>query len=135
MVPNPCGAIDTATESRSIYRGPDTLTLHPAWLITWEASDTATLTPKLPTLTSSMLVPEWTPGQVIPDHKYDRDFNRTNKWFSDEWIRFFMIGLPIICTLFIALCVYCCCVRRCLRKRRQRRAAAATAGDAGEAPK
>ncbi|KAK1594592.1 uncharacterized protein LY79DRAFT_132925 [Colletotrichum navitas] len=131
LVPNPCGMTDTRETVNP------TQTLHQAWLITWEKTDTATLTPQLPTLTSSMRVPEWTPGEVIPAHKYDQPKESGVQWFSEEWIRFFMIGLPILCTSFIALCVYCCCVRRCLRKRRERKAAsalpAATGADVGEA--
>ncbi|KAF6793051.1 hypothetical protein CSOJ01_14020 [Colletotrichum sojae] len=38
-----------------------TVMMHEAWAVTWDATDTSTLTPKLPTLTSSMRVPKWTP--------------------------------------------------------------------------
>ncbi|KAK2775159.1 TTL domain-containing protein [Colletotrichum kahawae] len=50
---------------------PRTL-MHDAWIVTWAKSDTATLTPKLPTLTSSMTVWTWTPGEEIPKGRYER---------------------------------------------------------------
>jgi len=31
------------------------------------------LTPQPPTITNSMLIPTWVPGEVVPDGKYDRE--------------------------------------------------------------
>ncbi|KAK2755053.1 hypothetical protein FQN54_006581 [Arachnomyces sp. PD_36] len=47
--------------------------IHPAWVITWHASDTSTLTPVPPTLTSNnMLIPTWVPSQKGPEVEYTR---------------------------------------------------------------
>ncbi|KAK1657468.1 hypothetical protein BDP55DRAFT_761689 [Colletotrichum godetiae] len=47
------------------------LMIHTPWTVTWYASDTAILTPKLPTLASLMIILTWTTGQTIPDGVYD----------------------------------------------------------------
>ncbi|KFZ20633.1 hypothetical protein V502_03115 [Pseudogymnoascus sp. VKM F-4520 (FW-2644)] len=46
---------------------------HQAWHISWGASDTSTLTPSLPELTSKKLIPTWVPGETIEKGMYDRD--------------------------------------------------------------
>ncbi|KAH0421995.1 hypothetical protein CcaCcLH18_13067 [Colletotrichum camelliae] len=66
-----CGRYASATTLRSAVSGDKTLMVHEAWAVTWDASDTPTLTPQLPTLTNSMWVPVWTPGEEIPDGRYD----------------------------------------------------------------
>ncbi|KAJ0124419.1 uncharacterized protein J7T55_005757 [Diaporthe amygdali] len=75
LVPNRCGKFarnieDDAEDSSDTNLGKSVM-VHQGWAITWAASDTATLTPKLPTLTSSMRVPTWTPGQEIKGGAYD----------------------------------------------------------------
>jgi hypothetical protein len=78
-----------------------------------------------------MLVPTWTPGDVIPPGKYDREPpsgpNR-NYFLSEGALWFLMVGMPIIGALLIGSCVYCC-VRESKNKKRERarRAAAARA--------
>ncbi|OBT84114.1 hypothetical protein VE02_07755 [Pseudogymnoascus sp. 03VT05] len=47
---------------------------HQAWHITWEASDTSTLTPSLPELTSNKHVPTWKPGEIIEKGMYDQGY-------------------------------------------------------------
>ncbi|KFY68177.1 hypothetical protein V496_01244, partial [Pseudogymnoascus sp. VKM F-4515 (FW-2607)] len=49
--------------------------VHNAWHISWAASDTSTLSPALPELTSSKFVPTWVPGESIPPGMYDREQN------------------------------------------------------------
>lgn len=56
----------------------ETRMLHDAWVVAWAASDISTMTPELPTLTIDMLVPKWTPGQVIPDGMYDGSRSGSN---------------------------------------------------------
>ncbi|WAO93399.1 Hypothetical protein NCS54_01094600 [Fusarium falciforme] len=95
-----------------------TLMLHEAWSISWDASDTSTLTPKLPSLTNNMEVPTWTPGQNIPKGKYDESPVDDGP-LSDSTGRFLVIGLPIIGVFFVLLGAWICFVRH---KRRQRAA-------------
>lgn len=96
-----------------------TVMVHQGWAITWAASDTATLTPKLPTLTSSMRVPTWTPGQNIKGGAYDpyHPSPSTREYLSDGVFYFLVVGLPILGALSIGLCLWCC-VRRCKKDRR-----------------
>ncbi|POR39607.1 hypothetical protein TPAR_00203 [Tolypocladium paradoxum] len=104
--------------------GGRTLLVHEAWIITWAASDTSTLSPVPPTLTNSMIVPTWTPGQVIPDGEYDQMPPSDRSRFLPESAQWFlMVGMPIIGALLIGSCVFCC-VRSSKKKRREKRAAA-----------
>ncbi|KAI8217940.1 hypothetical protein K4K54_011000, partial [Colletotrichum sp. SAR 10_86] len=83
--------------------------VHDAWVVTWANSDTATLTPKLPTLISGMRVHTWTPGEKIP--KGRDDANKVDKgvqYMSQGVLWFFMVGMPIIGALMISSCVWCC---------------------------
>ncbi|KAM5369069.1 hypothetical protein ACJZ2D_009164 [Fusarium nematophilum] len=96
----------------------ETLFLHPAWFVSWGASDTSTLTPQLPTLTSGRMVPTWTPGQEIPDRKYN-DSSRDDGPFGTPLLQFIMIGIPIIAVAFIAIGITCC-VRHSRWKARKR---------------
>ncbi|KAF4467931.1 hypothetical protein FALBO_5165 [Fusarium albosuccineum] len=95
------------TEAASSINTGRTLMLHGAWSISWNASDTSTLTPKLPSLTGNMEVPTWTPGQDIPDGKYDESPVDDGP-FSDGWGRFQLIGIPIIGVSFVVLGVWIC---------------------------
>ncbi|OLN81179.1 hypothetical protein CCHL11_10359 [Colletotrichum chlorophyti] len=94
---------------------------HSAWALTWAASDTATLTPKLPTLTSGMRVPTWTPGEKIPKGEYDQFRNDNLPYIGDGAYYFLMIGMPIIGALMIGSCMWCC-IRKCKKNRREKRA-------------
>jgi len=94
--------------------------VHQGWAITWAKSDTATLTPKLPTLTSEMRVPEWTPGQKIRDGEYDRYPSYridTEELFGHDLYWFLLVGMPVLGALSIGLCIWCC-VRKCKKERR-----------------
>jgi len=102
--------------------------IHQAWALTWEAADTSTLTPKLPELTSSMLVPTWTPGEVIPKGAYDlnkhkSDIDSSIEYFGAEFWWFLVVGVPLISLLLISCCVSCC-VMKCKSNRRKKKAAA-----------
>ncbi|KAK2005998.1 hypothetical protein LZ32DRAFT_611622 [Colletotrichum eremochloae] len=109
----------------SVTTSHQTAMVHEAWVVTWAASDTATLTPKLPTLTSSMLVPTWTPGERIPDGQWDNPQRLSSeRWLEGSLLYFLIIGMPIIGALMIASCIWCC-VRSCKKKRRAKKAAMA----------
>ncbi|VBB73718.1 Putative protein of unknown function [Podospora comata] len=142
-ITNGCGRWTTRLNSDSgsdaaTITGADaassTLLVHNAWAITWSASDIPNLTPQPPSITNSMLVPTWTPGDVIPDGKYDRSSpsgdNRNNFLpVNAQW--FLMVGMPIIGALLIGSCVFFC-VRNSKKKKRARSAAAADATAAAE---
>lgn len=114
-----CGRYTTDTDGD----GGVTLLVHQAWDIAWAASDTSSLSPMPPTLTSFMMVPTWTPGEVIPDGVYDGRGDSPGYKVDQSFVSFLAIGLPIIVAVLIGSCVSCC-VWSCLRKRRARRAAA-----------
>ncbi|KAG8163825.1 hypothetical protein KVR01_005743 [Diaporthe batatas] len=126
---NPCGKYgdrrdteDTGEEGEdaSSTRVGTTFMVHEGWAITWAKSDTATMTPKLPTLTNEMRVPTWTPGQKIRDGEYDRyhnDSQSSEEWFGKDLYWFLVVGVPIIFVLSVASCVWCG-VRKCRRDRR-----------------
>ncbi|KAL1955659.1 hypothetical protein VTO42DRAFT_8204 [Malbranchea cinnamomea] len=99
--------------------------VHQAWHISWAESDTSTLTPSLPELTSSKLVPTWTPGQTIPPGMYDRESGSNDGPRGlGGVVWFLMIGIPIIGVVLIALAVWFCIRhRRAKREQRERRAA------------
>ena len=82
-----------------------------------------------------MLVPTWTPGDVIPPGKYDRESasgpNR-NYFLDGPTMWFLVVGMPIIGALLIGSCVYCC-VRRSKYKKKVRASRAAAAAAAARA--
>lgn len=96
--------------------------VHQPWAVTWAASDTATLTPELPTITSSMTVPTWTPGETIPDGRWDPD----KQTGQDNGVQFdgdflaIIIGLPVSGVVILG-CFIGCCVRACYKRRREPR--------------
>ncbi|KAK3299622.1 uncharacterized protein B0H64DRAFT_389160 [Chaetomium fimeti] len=123
---------DTATIT-SVDIASSTLLVHNAWALTWSASDITNLTPQPPSITHRMLVPTWTPGDVIPPGKYDRESpsgpNRNN--FLDvnaQW--FLIVGMPIIGALLISSCVYCCVRGSKNKKKKRERARLAAAARA-----
>jgi hypothetical protein len=80
-----------------------------------------TITPQLPTITNSILVPTWTPSQVIPDSLYDID-NSTRDHpnsLSKGALWFLIVGMPIIGAIVISLCVWGC-VWKCKKNRREK---------------
>ncbi|EXF84120.1 hypothetical protein CFIO01_05623 [Colletotrichum fioriniae PJ7] len=113
------------------------LMIHTPWTVTWDVSDTATLTPKLPTLASLMIVPTWTTGQTIPDGVYDYEPPRLEKGpdlTKDSLFMFLVVGCPVILFVLVCSCVFCC-VRSCRKKRRQEKAAiVAATNDAPTSP-
>ncbi|KAK4194243.1 hypothetical protein QBC40DRAFT_291131 [Triangularia verruculosa] len=124
--------LDSGSDSATIT-GADaassTLLVHNAWEITWFASDIPNLTPQPPSITNRMLVPTWTPGEFIPDGKYDRSSpsgDNRNNFLPQEAQWFLIIGMPIIGALLIGSCIFCC-VRSSKKKKRARSATVADA--------
>lgn len=70
------------------------------------------MTPSLPLLTNSMLVPTWRPGEKIPKGEYDRygtDSIEPNDGVNLMPLFYFLvIGLPLIGVTLISCCVWCC---------------------------
>ncbi|GFF23494.1 hypothetical protein IFM58399_00312 [Aspergillus lentulus] len=100
----------------------DGIQVHEAWAISWAGSDTATMSPSLPTLTNSMIVPTWVPGEIIPPGRYDRGYEGSDMPGWEPILRFLMIGVPIIGVALFATSVWCCIwCRRVRRKERQQR--------------
>ncbi|KAF4337299.1 hypothetical protein FBEOM_8812 [Fusarium beomiforme] len=103
---NSCGrwTQDPGPHAHATPRGTEadgTLMLHEPWTVYWNKADTSTLIPKLPTLTSDMLVPTWIPGDDIPDGKWDRTSPNDGP-FSGVWGKFVLIGLPLIGLFIVA---------------------------------
>ncbi|KAL0935687.1 uncharacterized protein CTRU02_210278 [Colletotrichum truncatum] len=125
------GCVKGGPKTSSNSATPDTSstdTVHEAWVVTWKRTDTPTLTPKLPTLTNYMTVPTWTPGEKIPDGKYDATKSGSgNQYPSQSLIFFITIGIPLISATLIGSCVWCC-VRECKKQRRQKRLDKVTGG-------
>ncbi|WQF90323.1 hypothetical protein CDEST_15337 [Colletotrichum destructivum] len=141
VIPNQCGrmVVNTGADFKaSDTKISQTLLVHEAWAITWAASDTATLTPKLPTLTNSMEIPTWIPGQIIRDGEYDPSPTPTRRpdhgpYMGEGALYFLMIGMPIIGAIMIGSCVWCC-VRKCKKNRQQKRATKAVLGGLSTVP-
>lgn len=93
---------------------------HNAWHISWHKTDTPTLSPSLPELTSGKWIPTWVPGQTIAPGEYDREPEHRNENPGWEHLVFFeMIGLPIIGVAVIACSIWgCIACRRARRKER-----------------
>ncbi|KAF4870843.1 hypothetical protein CGCSCA1_v010105 [Colletotrichum siamense] len=102
-----CGRYASAAAFGSTVSGDKTLMVHEAWAVTWDASDTPTLTPQLPTLTNSMFVPVWTPGDSIPDGIYEHDEAKDGHAMSKTIRLVLLIGLPIVAAIIIGLCIWC----------------------------
>ncbi|KAH9236404.1 hypothetical protein K456DRAFT_1761013 [Colletotrichum gloeosporioides 23] len=124
-----CGRYASATAFGSTVSGNKTLMLHEAWAVTWDASDTPTLTPQLPTLTNSMFVPVWTPGDNIPDGIYEHDEAKDGHAMGQTICMVLLIGLPIIATIIVCLVTWCG-VRKYRRSRRKKKELKARRGKA-----
>ncbi|KAJ5194711.1 uncharacterized protein N7498_008149 [Penicillium cinerascens] len=90
---------------------------HRAWAITWAATDTPYMSPSLPTLKSSMLVPTWTPGEIIPDGKYDHLGIQPH---TEHKLIYVAIIVPSIIGGSLFVCMLLSCVR--WNKKRKKRA-------------
>jgi hypothetical protein len=88
--------------------------IHRAWHVSWADSDTASMSPSLPPLTSGKYLDHWEPGQVIPDGAFDhhngRDSGGGQGWPSEYY--FAAIGAPLIFVAFLACGGYILCHKR-----------------------
>lgn len=148
-ITRPCYRFFSDGETTMKYTVSDRITreftggalLHNAWRVAWAVSDTSTLSPQLPALTPAMVVPTWTPGEIIPGGKYDppdRDHDHqegSSHTNMDGLLYFVMIGIPIIGVTIIVLCLWLC-IRKHKKNKRERkrleelvRTAVSSAGD------
>lgn len=105
------GTLSNGTGSTRLFT--EGIQAHQAWHISWEASDTSTLTPSLPELTSSKLIPTWKPGETIEKGMYDQgDGERGGLQGINEVIYFLEIGLPLIFAILVGLIAWCCISNR-----------------------
>ncbi|KAH8601095.1 hypothetical protein B0O99DRAFT_736338 [Bisporella sp. PMI_857] len=97
----------------------DTFVMHPAWHITWEKSDTSSLMPVPPSLTSNMLIAIWTPGTPVEKGRYDNyGSGRQETGYPGLSLA---IGLAAgIPAAVIAMCCGCCCWA-CRRSRKKKK--------------
>lgn len=86
--------------------------MHQAWRVTWAASDTSTLSPSLPWLTSSMFVPSWIPGEEIPRGLYDQN-GSYNDMRGFQGLLIVVIAVPLVFATLIPVCIW-----RCVRHKR-----------------
>lgn len=90
---------------------------HRPWTITWAASDTASLTPSLPSLTTRMTIPSWVPGQTVPAELYE------GSWGPNDGLKFgasfygVVIGVPVGVVVIVCVGVWACVSARRARKR------------------
>lgn len=86
----------------------------PAWHISWQTTDVATLSPQPPTLEAGEIIPSWVPGSAL-----DRPIR--DNWgvgMSPSLFWFLVVGIPLIVVALIAgCCTYCFCLRRRRLKR------------------
>lgn len=105
---------DNTTQSLPLFTSG--IIAHQPYTIQWAASDTGTMTPSLPLLTHSMLVPTWKPGENIPAGKYDRygsDSIEPSDGPSLQGLFYFLvIGLPLIGVTVLSCCIWCGCRAR-----------------------
>jgi hypothetical protein len=95
------------------------LQVHQPWYITWQSTDTSTLSPSLPTLTNAMYVPTWVAGEIIPDGEYDVSHPGDGPRFG-PLAKFTAIGVPLIGVAIIGGLIWCCIgARRRKRKEEQ----------------
>jgi len=92
----------------------ESLVFHKAWTVSWNKTDTETLTPQLPTLTNGMKVPTWTPGEEIPDGKYDDKEHAANRPFLS-----IIVSVTVVSFVLIVACIGLKCRR--VKERRKRR--------------
>lgn len=93
-----------------------TLFLHQAWVVTWDASDMATLSPEPPTLYNRQFEPRMETSQPAASQtSYEQDHGS----FSASDARFLFIGIPVIVGVILIGCFTLCWWNR--RKMRRRR--------------
>lgn len=97
-----------------------TVMIHEAWGVTWAASDRSTMSPRLPDMTSWMLVPTWTPGDVISDGMYSTETNHDGGFKGFVTI-VIVVGVILMLAIIAIACVRGCTANECGKNRARRR--------------
>lgn len=61
----------TVTDDSTTHIFTHGIQVHRPWTVTWAASDTSSLTPSLPSLTTGMTLATWVPGETVPAELYE----------------------------------------------------------------
>ncbi|KAK4042048.1 hypothetical protein C8A01DRAFT_33935 [Parachaetomium inaequale] len=122
--PRASGVLDT-------FPGPVDVQAHNAYHVSWQASDTAMLTPQPPAITCPYGIDMWVPGSPVTSKACD------STWVNDTGIsprvaEFVTIGVPIIVCVVVFGLVGCYCYAYRKGKREQQIRAAARARAARE---
>ena len=107
--------------------------VHNAYRISWDSSDTASMTPQPPDLTCGTMM-TWVPGSPATSSPCPTHYNDSPPGYGA--IGFLQIGLPIIIIFGIAFLGGCCCYypyKEREEKRMQERRAARAAREQDEA--
>ncbi|KAK3314030.1 hypothetical protein B0H66DRAFT_369732 [Apodospora peruviana] len=106
--PTMTSAPPLSATSREIYFA-DGMQVHNAWHISWQKSDTSTLSPRPPDLDCTFTMDYWVPGEPTNPPNTSNcqadSYNSGVKWPAPSWW-FLIIGLPLI---LIAITVLLCC--------------------------
>jgi hypothetical protein len=104
---------------------PTDVLVHNAYRISWQPSDTPTLTPQPPAVTCDGGISVWVPGSPVTSSACPTHYNDSP--ISNTTGNFLRIGLPIILVFLIAGCAGTCWYhsRKERRKKRMRAARAA----------
>ncbi|GKU21326.1 unnamed protein product [Fusarium langsethiae] len=112
---------DTGSPTVTASHGDGILLIHQAWAVTWDTSERATLSPKPPTLSNGETIGFWVAPQPATSQALLARQEVNDGPYTDPFITFLMVGLPII---FGALftCLFCMCYwnRTTMRKERKR---------------
>ncbi|KAK3899832.1 hypothetical protein C8A05DRAFT_17792 [Staphylotrichum tortipilum] len=119
--------------SAEAFPSPTDVMVHNAYRISWQASDTATMSPQPPDLTCGTMY-TWVPGSPVTSSPCPTHYNDSP--ISDGVAVFLKIGLPIIVVLGVAGLAGLCCYypyKEREAKRIQARRAARAAREQDEA--
>ncbi|CAH0051347.1 unnamed protein product [Clonostachys solani] len=111
----------TSISKHTTSTGTTTLSIHNAWLISWDPLDASTLSPSPPMLKcTESVVDMWVPGEttVVPGKALDKCGPGEGPRFGGL-TGFLVIGLPLICVFLVVSCGSFFCLRH--RKHEERR--------------
>jgi hypothetical protein len=99
----------------NLWGTSETIMAHPAWQITWEASDTSTLSPAPPALTNGMYIDSWVPGSPIEEGRYDNtgtgghsSYGSDPGFRGSEMMIAICVGVPMLALCMCGGCCYGC---------------------------
>jgi len=87
------------------FQTPTDVLAHNAYRVSWQTSDTATLSPQPPAITCAEGISVWVPGSAATSTPCPTYYNDTN--ISSAANSFITIGLPIVVVVLILACAGC----------------------------